>query len=56
MKMITSKVIQVTWLTDQLNNPNNLHVLSKPKYSHCSFSRIGRKNEIDKLLAGLWTS
>ena len=26
MKMITSKVIQVTWLTDQLNNPNNLHV------------------------------
>ena len=26
MKMITSQIIQVTWLTDQLINPNNLHV------------------------------
>ena len=56
MKMMMSQVIKVTWLIDQLINPNNLHVSIKLKYSHCSFSRIGRKTEIDKLLAGLWTS
>ena len=26
MKMLTSQVMQVTWLIDQLINPNNLHV------------------------------
>ena len=26
MKMMTSQVTQVTWLIDQLINPNNLHV------------------------------
>ena len=29
MKMMTSQVIQVTWLIDQLINPNNLHVIRK---------------------------
>ena len=26
MKMMTSQVTQVTWLIDQLINPNNLHI------------------------------
>ena len=29
MKMMTSQVIQVTWLIDQLINPNNLNVSRK---------------------------
>ena len=53
MKMMMSQVMQVMWLIDQLINSTNLHMSGNLfKYFHCSFSRIGRKNEIDKIIIG----
>ena len=51
--MMTS---QVTCLIGQLINTNNLHVSRNLSILIVVLAELEEKNEIDKLLAGLWTS
>ena len=52
MKMMTSQATQVTWLIDQLINPNNLHV--SRNLFHCIFIVVLAELEEKTKLTNYW--
>ena len=46
MKMMTSKVTQVTWLINQLINPNNLHVSRNLSIFIVVLAELGEKTKL----------